>query len=119
MSLAAYERIASFVSACRILTCLDGTRCDARREGRARLSAREEVFAFEEATARYVKFEALNTAGAASGWPEYRNAPVNIAELTVFPDSAGFPPFNSCASLNSAVLPTTNFALAIKLLRGG
>ena len=77
-------RTAQFVSRLRISASCDGKNYTPCCERIARMYGKEEVFTFPETTARYVKFEVLSSVGRESEYPQFADATVSIAELTVF-----------------------------------
>ena len=77
-------RTAQFVSRLRISTSCDAEHYTPCCERIVRMFGREEIFRFPETTARYVKFEVLSSVGRESDYPQFENATVSIAELTIF-----------------------------------
>lgn len=77
-------RTAQFVSCLRISASCDGKNYTPCCERIARMYGKEEVFTFPETTARYVKFEVISSVGRESEYPQFADATVSIAELTVF-----------------------------------
>lgn len=77
-------RTAQFVSRLRISASTDGENWQPCCEAIARMFGREEIFTFPEAKARYLKFEVLSSVGRESDYPQFADATVSIAELTVF-----------------------------------
>lgn len=73
-----------FVVDYRISTSTDGKNYTTCADGTIRIFGAETIIDFDEHKARYVKFEALCTAGKRSGRKECIDAPVSIGELTVF-----------------------------------
>ncbi|MBQ8606503.1 MAG: hypothetical protein IJ408_07160 [Clostridia bacterium] len=68
----------------RVSTSLDGKTFAEQASGIFRIFGGENFITFPMHKARYVKFEALSTAGKFSGRKEYADAKISIGELTVF-----------------------------------
>ena len=78
------EKTAEFVSRFSISTSCDGQVWTPATERIARMFGREEIFEFPEREARYVKFQVFSSVGLESAWPQFAEAKVSVAELTVF-----------------------------------
>ena len=78
------EAVSHFPYEYQISTSLDGKSFAVRASGVFRTFGGEEIIAFKEHAARFVRLEILSTAGFNSEWEAYRNANIAIAELTVY-----------------------------------
>ncbi len=67
-----------------ISASLDGVNYEVCDEGLFRTFAGEEIVRFEKREARFVKLDILSTAGTRLGREAYMNAPIKIAEISLF-----------------------------------
>ena len=82
------DTVAEFAGDCRILVSMDGENFREVVSGSVRVFGGEDLFTFPSVRARYVKFEVLSTVGKNTDRPQFADAPLRMAELTVFTDGS-------------------------------
>jgi len=79
-----FTKLSTFAAGYKISVSRDGKYWDECADGLVRIYGAEVIAAFEERSARYVKFEVTSTVGKLCDIPDYADAEVALNELTVF-----------------------------------